>query len=116
MPNSRSIFDVSGSVTSGNEHTSRSNTENVAHNCALSYGTCNSFIIVYSFFINVYDRSYFPVLPIKYLINKDADLTMPFKLATGTKPSVSHLRVLFFSCVVWKSTSHVDKMALNVRH
>ena len=28
----------------------------------------------------------FPVLPIKDLINEDGDLTMPFKLATGTKP------------------------------
>ena len=34
----------------------------------------------------------FPVLPIKYLINKDGDPTTPYKLATGTKPSVSHLR------------------------
>ena len=37
-----------------------------------------------------------PVLPIKYLINYDFDPTTPYKLATGTKPSVSHIRVLFF--------------------
>ena len=30
----------------------------------------------------------FPVLPIKYMINEDSDSTTPFKLATGTKPSV----------------------------
>ena len=30
------------------------------------------------------------VLPIKDLINEDGDLTTPQKLATGTKPSVSH--------------------------
>ena len=30
----------------------------------------------------------FPVLPIKYLINKDGEPTTPFKLATGNKPSV----------------------------
>ena len=42
----------------------------------------------------------FPVLPIKYLINEDGDPTTPHKLATGTKPSVSHLRVLFCPCVV----------------
>ena len=30
----------------------------------------------------------FLVLPIKDLINQDGDLTTPFKLATGTKPSV----------------------------
>ena len=41
---------------------------------------------------------------------------MPFKLATGTKPSVSHWRVLFCPCVVRKATSHVDKKALNMRH
>ena len=35
----------------------------------------------------------FLVLPIKDLINEDGDPTTPHKLATGTKPSVSHLRV-----------------------
>ena len=38
----------------------------------------------------------FLVLPIKYLINEDGYPTTPHKLAAGTKPSVSHLRVLFF--------------------
>ena len=33
----------------------------------------------------------FTVLPIKDLINEERELTTPFKLATGTKPSVSHL-------------------------
>ena len=58
----------------------------------------------------------FPYLPIKDLINEDGDMTTPHKLATGTKPSVSHLRVLFFPCVVRKATSHDDKKALNMRH
>ena len=58
----------------------------------------------------------FLVLPIKDLIKKYGDLTTPYKLATGTKPSVSYLRVLFFPCVVWKSTAHVWKKALNMRH
>ena len=35
----------------------------------------------------------FTVLPIKDLINEDGDPTTPHKLSTGTKPSVSHLRV-----------------------
>ena len=56
----------------------------------------------------------FPVLPIKDLINEDGDLTTPYKLATGTKPSVSHLRVLFRPCVVWKATAHVEKK--DVKH
>ena len=41
----------------------------------------------------------YPVLQIKYMINKDGDPTTPHKLETGTKPSVSHLHALFlFIC------------------
>ena len=58
----------------------------------------------------------FPVLPIKDLINEDDDPTTPHKLATGTKPSVYHLRVLYCPCVVRKATGHVDKETLNMRH
>ena len=58
----------------------------------------------------------FPVLPIKDLINEDGDPTTPYKLATGTKPSVSHLRVLFCPCVVQKATAHVGTKALNMHH
>ena len=47
------------------------------------------------------------VIPIKDMINKDGDPTPPFKLATGTKPLVSHLRLLFCPCVSRKATSHV---------
>ena len=41
---------------------------------------------------------------------------MTHKLATGTKPSVSHLRVLFCPCVVQKAPAHVDTKTLNIRH
>ena len=58
----------------------------------------------------------FPVLPIKDIINEDGDPTTPHKLATGTKPSVSHLCVLFFPCVVRKATAHVETKTLNMRH
>ena len=58
----------------------------------------------------------FQVLPIKDLINEYGDPNTPFKLATGKKPSVSHLRVLSCPCVVWKATAHVDKKSLNMRH
>ena len=58
----------------------------------------------------------FPVLPIKDLINEDGDPTTPHKLATGTKPSVSHLRVLFCPRVVRKANAHVETKALNMRH
>ena len=57
----------------------------------------------------------FPVLSIKYAINKYSKPTTPFKLATGMKPSVSHLRVLFFSCVVQKATANIRKKSLNMR-
>ena len=58
----------------------------------------------------------FTFLPIKDLTNKDGDPTTPHKLVTGTKPSVSHLPVLFFPCVVYKSTAHVGTKALTMRH
>ena len=58
----------------------------------------------------------FPVLPIKDLINEDGYPKTPYKLATGTKPSVSHSRVLFCPCVVRKATAHVKTKTLNMRH
>ena len=61
-------------------------------------------------------NTYFRVLPIKDLINEDGDSTTPHKLATGTKPSVSHIRVLFCQCVVQKATVHVETKTLNMRH
>ena len=72
---------------------------------------------VYVHFALMYTTDHiFPVLPIKDLINKDGDPTTPHKLATGTKPSVLHLRVLFCPCVVRKSTAHVETKMLNMRH
>ena len=58
----------------------------------------------------------FPVIPIKYLIDEDGDSKTPHKLATGTKPSVSHLSVLFCPCVVRKATAYVETKTLNMRH
>ena len=58
----------------------------------------------------------FPLIPIKYLINEDGDLTTSSKLATGTKTLVSHLRVLFCPCVLQTSTAHVRTKTLNIRH
>ena len=72
---------------------------------------------VYVHFTLIYTTDHiFTILPIKYLINEDGDPTMPHKMATDTKPSVSHLRVLFCPCVVWKATAHVEKKTLNMRH
>ena len=58
----------------------------------------------------------FSVLPLKELTNKDSDPTTPFKLATGMKPSILDLRVLFSPCVIRKNTAHVETKALNMRH
>ena len=49
-------------------------------------------------------------------MNEDGDLDTPYKLATGTKPSVSRLRVLFCPCVSQKASAHVGAQALNMRH
>ena len=50
---------------------------------------------IYVHFVLMYTTDHiFSVLLIKDLINEDGDPTTPYKLATGTKPSVSHLRRL----------------------
>ena len=58
----------------------------------------------------------FMILSIKDLIKKYGDTTTPHKVAPGKKSSVSYLRVLFFPCVVQKTTSHVETKALNMHH
>ena len=74
------------------------------------------FLEAYIHFALIYTTDHsFTVIPIKY-INKYGKPTTSFKLATGTKPSVSHSRVLFCPCVVRKSTASVDKKSLNMRH
>ena len=72
---------------------------------------------VYGHFELIYTTDHiFPVIPIKDIINEDGDPTTPYKLATVTKPLVSHLRVLFCPCVVRKTTAHVEKKTLDMRH
>ena len=72
---------------------------------------------IYVHFALMYTTDHiFLVLLIKYLINEDGDPIMPHKLETGTKPSVSHLCVLFCPCVVRKATAHVETKTLNMRH
>ena len=91
--------------------------------CRTLYTVANSIMAharvpeVYVYFALMYTTYHiFTVLPIKDLINEDGDLTTPYKLATGTKPSVSHLRVLFCPCIVRKATAHVEKKTLNMRY
>ena len=84
----------------------------IAHSLMVHAGVSDAYI----HFALMYTKDHIvPVVLIKYLINKDGNLTTPFKLATGTKTSVSHLGVLIFSCVVRKDTAHVDKKQLNMR-
>ena len=72
---------------------------------------------VYLHFALMYTTDHiFLVIPIKDLINKDGDPTTPHKLSTGTKPSVSNLRVFIFPCVLRKATAHVETKTLNMRH
>ena len=72
---------------------------------------------VYVYFALMYKTdNIFTVLPIKDIINEDGDPTTPHKLATGTKPSVSNLCVLFCPCVVRKATANVEVKTLNMRH
>ena len=58
----------------------------------------------------------FLVLSIKDLIKKDDEPTTPYKLGTGMKPTISHLRVLSCAFVVRKATTHVGTKALNMCH
>ena len=58
----------------------------------------------------------FPILPIKHFVIQYGEPTTPNKLATGTKPSVSNIHVLFCPCVVHKATAHVDTNVLNIHH
>ena len=68
-------------------------------------------------FALMYTTDYiFHVLPIKKLVNKNGEPPTPHKLETGTKTSVSNLSVLFCPFFIQKTTSHVDKKALNMRH
>ena len=72
---------------------------------------------VYVHFALMYTTDHIlPVLPIKDLIKEDGDPTTQYKLATGKKPSVSHLHVLFCPCVVRKATARVETKTLNMRH
>ena len=50
------------------------------------------------------------------MVNQDGESTTSPKLATGTKPSISNLRVLFFPYVVQKLTLHVNINSLNMHH
>ena len=72
---------------------------------------------IYVHFALMYTTDYiFPVLPIKDLINKDGNPMTSYKLATGTKPSVSQLCVLFCPCVLRKATTYVETKTLNMHH
>ena len=116
MPNARSSLDISSPKKSVNERTGKV-TQRTLRIIAHSLMVHARVLEAYIYFALIYTTDHiFTVLPIKNLINKDGDPTTPFKLATGMKFSVSHLRVLFCTCVVRKATANVDKKALNMCH
>ena len=58
-------------------------------------------LVAYIYLVLIYTAYHILlVLPIKDLINEDGEPTTSFKLVTGTKPSTSHLNVLFSPYVV----------------
>ena len=116
MSNLRSSFNVSGNRTSRDERTSWSYMENIAYNCTPLMVHARAQEIYVRFTLMYTTDNIFPVVPIKDLINEDGYPTTPYKLATGTKPSVSHVRVLLCPCVVRKATAHVETKTLNMRH
>ena len=73
-------------------------------------------LMVNARFLEAYIHFTLMYTTIRDLINKDGDPTTPFKLATGTKPLLSHSSVSVFPCVVQKSTAHVGKKELNTYH
>ena len=109
MPNLWSSLDVGSPVTSGGnggvEVTCRT-LRTISHSLVVYEIVSEAYI---HFAIMYTADHFFPVLPIKDLINQYGEPTTPFKLVTGTNPSVSHLRVLFCPCDVRKATAHVDK-------
>ena len=107
---------ISGTRPSVNECPSWSDMENISHYCIFNYGARTGFQRIYVFSLIYTTDHIFPVLPITQLVNHNGEPTMPHKLATSTKPSLSNLHILFFSCVLQKATAHVDTKALKMRH
>ena len=79
----------------------------VAHSLMVNDRVLGAYII---FALMYTTDNILPVLPIKDLINEDGNPTRPFKVATGTKPSVSHLPVLFFRVLYRKLLHTLTKM------
>ena len=80
MSNPQCSFYASISGASVNAQTSQSDMQNIAYDRTPTYGTCTSFGRIYSCLINVYSRSYLPVIPKTNLINKYREPTTPLNL------------------------------------
>ena len=116
IPNSHISFDVSGTRTSRNERTGWSDTENVAYNCTLSYGTCESFGSVYSFHINVYGRSYFSSTTNQIYENKRQQSYHIIQTYNRYETFSITFTHLIWTYVVQKATVHVSTKVINMRH
>ena len=99
--------------TNGNIEVTRRTLRTIAHSLMVHMRVSEAYI----HFKLMYTADHIlPLLPIKYLIKKYVKPTTPFKIATGTKPSISYLCVLFCPFVLRKATTHVGTKALNMRH
>ena len=109
MPNPPCSFDVNRygtSVNDGQVNVTRRTLRTIVHSIMVHARVLG--VYIHFSFMYTTDNN-FQVLRIKDLITKESNPTTPFKLATGTRPSISHLRVLFCPCVVWKATAHIKK-------
>ena len=116
IPNLWSSFDVSITQKSGNERTGWviwRPLRTIAHSLMVHARVSEAYI---NFSLMYTTDHIFPVIPIKNLMDKHGYSITSYKLATSTKPSVSHLRMLFCPCVVRKATAHIGSKSLNMRH
>ena len=108
---------ISSTRPSENQWPSLSDMENIASYWQFNYGAHTQISDKYIHFVLIYTPgNILHGLQIKHLLNQDGEPTTQHKMSTVTKLPVSDLHVLFCPCVVQKSTAHVDKKALKMRH
>ena len=87
--------------------------QNIAHSMMVHVQVLDNYI---HFSLMYTAHHIFLLLPTIYLVNKDCEPTMPHKLETSTKHSLSNINVILCPGVVWKVTAHVERKALTMCH
>ena len=87
--------------------------QTIAHSVMVNIQVSDKYI---NFALMYMTDNIFPVIPIKHSVNQDGEPTMPHKLETCTKPSISNLHILFCTCIAQNSTACVDTKLLNISH